>query len=68
MVGSISGCTQCFEQPLQNTEGSWYIANTQTVEYFLDPRNFLMADSILMFEDLSYTDYYTESMVLSVLK
>ena len=27
-----------------------------------------MADSILMFEDLSYTDYYTESMVLSVLK
>lgn len=68
LVGSISSCTECFEQPLQNTEGSWYIANTQTVEYFLDPRNFLMADSILMFEDLSYTDYYTESMVLSVLK
>lgn len=68
LVGSISSCTACFEQPLQNTEGSWYIANTQTVEYFLDPRNFLMVDSILMFEDLSYSDYYTEGMVLSVLK
>lgn len=33
---------------------SWYDANSQTVAYYLDPRNFLDNDSIFMFEKLSY--------------
>ena len=61
-------CTTCREVPNYETEKNWYIANDQTVGYFLDPRNFLEEDSILMFEDLSYSNNYTEQTVKSVLK
>lgn len=61
-------CTACREVPYYETESNWYIANNQTVGYFLDPRNFLEEDSILMFEDLSYSDNYTEATVKSVLR
>lgn len=61
-------CTACREVPNYETEKNWYIANDQTVGYFLDPRNFLEEDSILMFEDLSYSNNYTEQTVKSVLK
>ena len=61
-------CTACREVPNYETENNWYIANDQTVGYFLDPRNFLEEDSILMFEDLSYSNNYTEQTVKSVLK
>ena len=61
-------CTACREVPNQETEKNWYIANNQTVAYFLDPRNFLDETSILMFEDLSFSEYYKEDAVKSVLK
>ena len=61
-------CSACREVPYYETESNWYIANDQTVGYFLDPRNFLEEDSILMFEDLSYSDNYTEATVKSVLR
>ena len=61
-------CSACREQPNQMTEKNWYIANNQTVAYFLDPRNFLDETSILMFEDLSFSEYYKEDAVKSVLK
>lgn len=50
-----------------NTEGSWYIANNQTVAYYLDPRNFLDEKHIFMFEDLSYSSNHTTGMVQNVL-
>lgn len=67
-VSSINNCNACYEQPLDSTEPGWYIANTQTVAYYLDPRNFLREETILMFEDLSYKEEYTASVVSSVLK
>lgn len=50
-----------------NTEGTWYIANDQTVGYYLDPRNFLDEKNIFMFEDLSYSASYTSGIVQNVL-
>ena len=72
-IGSVqkSSCTECvykdeYGQEIE-TESGWYVATTQTVGYFLDPRNFLMVDSVLMFEDLSYNEVYKEETVKSVL-
>lgn len=69
-IGAVNKntCAKCVDPSNIQTEGSWYIPSTQTTEYFLDPRNFLMADSILMFETLGYSDSYNEAAVQSVLK
>lgn len=67
-VSSINACSACYEQPLDKTEPGWYIANDQTVAYYLDPRNFIREERILMFEDLSFKEEYTASVVSSVLK
>ncbi len=66
-INSINACSSCYDSPLKQTEPGWYIANTATIEYYLDPRNFLDLDSILMFEDLSYNKIQTASVVQSVL-
>lgn len=50
------------------TESGWYKANRETVGYYLDPRNFLNEQGILMFESLEYSDNYTTTVVQSVLK
>lgn len=50
-----------------STEKGWYLANTKTVEYYLDPRNFLNQTGILMFESLKYSSNYTEEVVQSVI-
>ena len=51
-------------------EGSnWYAANSDTVSYYLDPRNFLVEKEIFMFENLSYNSkYQTLEVVQNVLK
>ena len=51
-------------------EGSnWYAANSSTVAYYLDPRNFLVEKEIFMFENLSYNSkYQTLEVVQNVLK
>lgn len=51
-------------------EGSnWYVANSDTVSYYLDPRNFLVEKEIFMFENLSYNSkYQTLEVVQNVLK
>lgn len=41
----------------------WYQANSETVSYFLDPRNFLTEKSIFMFEELFYHPTYQTSDV-----
>ncbi len=33
---------------------SWFQANTETIAYYMDPRNFLNEDKVFMFESLSY--------------
>lgn len=46
-----------------NESASWAMADSESVRYFMDPRNFLDKQSIFMFEDLSYSDSITETMV-----
>lgn len=50
------------------TESNWYRANKETVAYYLDPRNFLNEERILMFEKLSYSENYTTTVVSTILK
>lgn len=70
-VSSIQGGNIYYElnssgKPTQ-TEPGWYIANKATVGYYLDPRNFLNEERILMFESLEYTMDYSEQSIASVL-
>lgn len=47
---------------------SWYQANSQTIGYYLDPRNFLNEESIFMFEKLGYNpSLQTSQIVKSIL-
>ena len=63
-----SNCSQCIDPSNQLKEGNdWYLASTESVAYFMDPRNFLTEEKILMFEDLAYNEVYTEDIVKSVL-
>lgn len=70
-VSSISGNSKYYYVNSRgntvSTEAGWYLANTQTVSYFLDPRNFLNDNGILMFESLKYSPNYTEKVVQTVL-
>lgn len=70
-VSSISGNTKYYyvnsSGSYVSTESGWYLANTATVSYYLDPRNFLNENGILMFESLKYSSNYTETVVQSVL-
>lgn len=36
--------------------GRWYQANTQTIAYYMDPRNFFNEKNIFMFESLKYDE------------
>lgn len=52
-----------------NYDGSFYIANKNTVAYFLDPRNFLTEEKIFMFEGLNYNENSkNESLVTGILE
>lgn len=66
-VAAINGCSDCYQKPLVQTEPGWYRPNKTTMEYYLDPRNFLDEDSILMFENLSYSTNHTTKVVQSIL-
>lgn len=47
---------------------TWYQANTQTIQYYMDPRNFLNESGIFMFEDLNfYSSYQTSNAVQAIL-
>ena len=69
-VSSIQGGTIYYDMssgsPIQ-TEKGWYKANNETVAYYLDPRNFLIPERILMFENLGHSENYTEAVVQSIL-
>ncbi len=49
-------------------DGGFVEANRMAVAYFMDPRNFLNADGIFMFETLSFNDAFTVEAVENVLK
>ncbi len=68
-ISSINGasCPSCKDPSNTNTEGNWYIGSSEVTAYFLDPRNFLMVDSVLMFENLGFSENYQESVVKTVL-
>lgn len=70
-VSSISGNNRYYYVSSNGnyveTENGWYLANTATVSYYLDPRNFLNEQGILMFESLKYSSNYTENVVQSVI-
>lgn len=58
----------CEKNPYTVTESGWCIANDDTTKFFLDPRNFLTEKYIFMFENLGYSDIFTEKTIKSVLK
>ncbi len=47
---------------------TWFQANSQTISYYMDPRNFLTESGIFMFEDLKYyKSYQTDALVKKIL-
>lgn len=68
-VSSINSktCPKCVDASNTWTEGDWYVGSTEVTAYFLDPRNFLEENSILMFEELVFAEHYTEDAVKSIL-
>lgn len=54
---------------IAHDSNQWYQANTQTIAYYMDPRNFLTENTVFMFESLSY-DSTTQKIdgVTSILK
>lgn len=69
-VSSIQGGSQYYDMSsgkAQQTEPGWYIANNETVAYYLDPRNFLTEKYIIQFESLQYSSNYTEAVVQTIL-
>ncbi len=68
---SSSTCINIYGGKYKNgycqTESGWYIANLETVAFYLDPRNFLTEERILMFENLGNSKY-SEKVISSILK
>ena len=58
----------CEKNPYTVTESGWCIANDDATKFFLDPRNFLTEKYVFMFENLGYSDIFTEQTIKSVLK
>ena len=48
-------------------EPGWYNASGAVVAYYMDPRNFLTEDRIMMFEDLTYKPQYQTTAVVSTI-
>lgn len=52
---TASGCYDWRKDAyIMQDAGGWYQANTQTIAYYMDPRNFLNVNDVFMFESLSY--------------
>ena len=51
-----------------STETNWWYASDEAIKYFMDPRNYLNANNIFMFESLSYEpSFQTEAIVGKIL-
>ncbi|MFV0250055.1 MAG: dockerin type I domain-containing protein [Bacilli bacterium] len=52
---------------IQQESGGWYAANSSTIAYYMDPRNFLNEIGIFQFENLGYNStYQTIDVVKSI--
>jgi len=67
-ISSIEKSSGYCEIPERITEKGWCIATNDAVAYYLDPRNFLSEKYILQFEDLGYSENYTQDIVKTILK
>lgn len=66
---SYNYLTNVFSTNFSGGGSVWYAANKKTIEYYLDPRNFLNERQIFMFESLSYNaDYHTKEGIEVMLK
>lgn len=69
---SKSECKELYNGEYKNgycqSEANWYIPNSETTAYYVDPRNFLTEKYILQFESLENSSNYTESVVQNILK
>lgn len=52
---------------LVESNGKWYRASDQTTAFYLDPRNFLTNEGILMFERMNFSSSYTVSSIQTVI-
>ena len=52
----------------QQYDSGWWRASVPTVEYFMDPRNFMTDEQIFQFYDLKWSDSITLAAVEAVLK
>ncbi len=51
-----------------STETNWWYASDEAVKYFMDPRNYLNAKNLFMFESLSYeSSFQTDNVVDKIL-
>lgn len=69
-VSSINGNELFYDKSSGDkvsTESGWYLANNETVSYYLDPRNFLTEKYILQFESLQSSANYNETVVQAVI-
>ena len=57
----------CEQDPYYVTEKGWCIGNESSTKFFLDPRNFLSEKYIFMFENLAYSELYTDEVVQTIL-
>lgn len=65
-VSKLTGAGSIVEGTYIPKDGSsWYSANSQTVAYFVDPRNFLNEDRVYMFEYLGYNSSYQTVQVVN---
>ncbi len=46
---------------------TWFCANSETIAYYIDPRNFLNEKNIFMFLELSFSDSQTADVVQNLL-
>ncbi|MBO4422724.1 MAG: hypothetical protein J5879_04755 [Clostridia bacterium] len=52
----------------QQYDSGWWRASVETVEYFMDPRNFMNDEQIFQFYDLKWSDSITLNAVKAVVK
>ena len=70
LLESFSFDTNNFRNNYPGGGSNWYAANSQTISYYIDPRNFLNETRVFMFESLSYNPMYHNNIngIESVLK
>lgn len=56
-----------FKNGVYSSEGNWYYASKEAIEYYLNPYNFLNETYVFMFESQYYKDYHIKEGVEKIL-